>query len=231
MNKFNWNKEDIPYYIILISAPILLTLYLYYAQACNFSTYFPIFSNDFYPHLLQFISFFILIFVAPIIYSKFALHKSLDDLGFSLRNKKIGIKICIFSLPIVVLIVFFASNILSLQQEYPLSKAVLEQNYLIVWYELIYIIFYYIAWEFYFRGFLLFTLEGKFGSIFAILIQTILSSLIHLGKPDGEMWGAILAGIIFGAIAIYTRSFWYTFFIHATIGVLTDLAIILRLMK
>jgi membrane protease YdiL (CAAX protease family) len=60
----------------------------------------------------------------------------------------------------------------------------------------------------------------------AILIQTISSSLIHLGKPEGEILGSIIVGIIFGAIAIRTRSFLYVFILHATIGVLTDIFIL-----
>jgi membrane protease YdiL (CAAX protease family) len=58
------------------------------------------------------------------------------------------------------------------------------------------------------------------------MIQTISSCLIHLGKPESEIIGSIVVGILFGVIALRTRSIWYVFLIHAGIGVLTDLFII-----
>ena len=93
-------------------------------------------------------------------------------------------------------------------------------------YEIAYVLLYYIAWEFFFRGFILFGLKTKFGAINAILIQTISSCLVHIGKPEGEIIGSIIVGVIFGVIVLRTRSIWYVVLLHAAIGVLTDLFII-----
>ncbi|MBF0472368.1 MAG: CPBP family intramembrane metalloprotease, partial [Nitrospirae bacterium] len=60
----------------------------------------------------------------------------------------------------------------------------------------------------------------------AILIETISSCLIHIGKPPGETIGSIIVGVIFGLIALRTKSIWYVFILHAVIGVLTDIFII-----
>jgi membrane protease YdiL (CAAX protease family) len=62
----------------------------------------------------------------------------------------------------------------------------------------------------------------------AVLIQTIPSCLIHIGKPQGELTGSVLAGLILGGLAVRTGSIWYGFFLHATLGVLVDLLIIFR---
>ncbi|HHH55016.1 MAG TPA: CPBP family intramembrane metalloprotease [Bacteroidetes bacterium] len=50
--------------------------------------------------------------------------------------------------------------------------------------------------------------------------------MVHIDKPEGEIFGSILAGIVLGIIAIRTKSIWYVIILHATIGILTDLFII-----
>ncbi|MDP7646431.1 MAG: CPBP family intramembrane metalloprotease, partial [Candidatus Peribacteraceae bacterium] len=78
---------------------------------------------------------------------------------------------------------------------------------------------YYFAEEFFFRGFLLFSLTKKFGS-WAIVIQAIPFALFHLGKPTLEIICALFVGLLFGHIAYKTKSFFYPFLIHWGIGVL-----------
>jgi len=65
---------------------------------------------------------------------------------------------------------------------------------------------YYAGWEFYFRGFLLFGLRGSVGDANAILIQVLASSLLHIGSPPAETFGAILGGLLWGMQALRTRS-------------------------
>ena len=57
---------------------------------------------------------------------------------------------------------------------------------------------YYLGWEFFFRGFMQFGLRGALGDWNAILVQTLASCLIHIGKPAGEIYGAIVAGLLWG---------------------------------
>ncbi len=230
MNKLlDFKKEELNTYIILLSAPFLLSIYYYYGYAYNFNKFFNLNLssdlNDFYSHIYHFISFFILVFILPLIYQLFIIKKPLKEIGFGLGDKKLGLKLLLI-IPIAIPIIFFAVGGEDVRAEYPLAKVLHSRNDLIFIYELMYIIFYYVAWEFYFRGFLLFNLKEKFGSINAIIIQTISSCLIHLGKPAGETIGAIFVGLLFGYIAIRTRSFWYVFILHILLGVLTDIFII-----
>jgi len=237
MKKFikasGFNRKDIDTYIILLSAPLLLTLYWYYGSAGQFGKYFPgLLKNslfDLYSHQLQFFVFFLLMMAIPVLFIKFRLKKPLGEFGFSLGDKKFGLTFVLLAVPFIITpLIFIAAKMPDIQSEYPLAKILHSRHDLIIWYEAIYVVFYYIAWEFYFRGFLLFGLKDKFGSMNAILIQTISSCLIHIGKPDGETIGAIVVGIIFGMIALRTRSFWYVFILHASLGVLTDLFVLLN---
>ena len=61
---------------------------------------------------------------------------------------------------------------------------------------------FYLGWEFYFRGFLLFGLRDSLGAVNAVLIQTLASALLHIGSPATESFGAVLGGLLWGALAL-----------------------------
>lgn len=69
------------------------------------------------------------------------------------------------------------------------------------------------AWEFLFRGYMLFGLEKSIGKS-AIFVQAIPFVLLHLGKPFLETLACIPGGFIFGYVAYRTRSFLPCFIIH-----------------
>jgi len=78
---------------------------------------------------------------------------------------------------------------------------------------------YMFAWEFLFRGYMLFGLEKSIG-ISAIFMQAIPFVLLHLSKPFLETLGCIPLGFIFGYISYRTRSFLPCFIIHFGIYVM-----------
>ena len=231
ISEMKFDRKDIDVYILLLSAPVLLTLYRYHGYSNYFADYFPSIKSiqlfDVYCNIWQFVVFFILMFVIPVLIIKYLFKKPLNDYGLRLGDAKFGFKFVLIVLPLLVVpLIYLASKMPDVRSEYPLAKILFDHREAIFWYELAYVIFYYIAWEFFFRGFLLFGLKDKLGSFNAILIQTISSCLIHIGKPEGEIIGSIIVGIIFGAIALRTRSIWYVFILHAAMGVLTDIFII-----
>ena len=109
-----------------------------------------------------------------------------------------------------------------------------------------YFFLYYVPWEFFFRGFLLFPFalaaersmargpegmpddEGRMVLAAAVLFQTIPSTLLHFGHPLSELASAVLAGLVFGALAWKTRSILPGLVLHASIGLGTDLFIVLK---
>jgi membrane protease YdiL (CAAX protease family) len=72
---------------------------------------------------------------------------------------------------------------------------------------------YMFAWEFLFRGFLLFGLKDKLGEA-SVLVQMIPFILLHFGKPSPETIGTILMGIYFGYIVYRGNSYWPALIIH-----------------
>jgi len=72
---------------------------------------------------------------------------------------------------------------------------------------------YMFAWEFIFRGYMLFGLEKSIGKG-AIFVQAIPFVLLHFGKPFLETLFCLPGGFILGYVAYRTRSFLPCFIIH-----------------
>ena len=94
-------------------------------------------------------------------------------------------------------------------------------------YELAYVALYYLAWEFAFRGVVLFGLLAFLphtvpGIAVAIMVQTFLSTIYHIGHPHSEVLGAFVLGLAAGTMAVITGSILYGLLCHALIGVLND---------
>jgi membrane protease YdiL (CAAX protease family) len=217
-----YDKSDRQAYFILFSSPLLLSIYWYFGYKTSFLEYVPDWQanpvGDYYASIMQFAAFFLLVGIIPAIYLKFFMKKSLSEIGLGLGDWKLGLKLVAGLIPLIAIILYFGTDSPDVRGEYPLSKALHTHRDLIWSYQLAYVLFYYVAWEFYFRGFMLFGLKDRFGGFNAILIQTIASCLIHLGKPAGETIGAIFVGVIFGAIALRTRSIWWVFLLHISDG-------------
>ena len=112
------------------------------------------------------------------------------------------------------------------QAEYPLCRLLLLRHDLLLPYSFAYALLYYVAWEWCFRGWMLFGLAQRWPPALAILLQTVPSALVHLGKPAGEMFGSIPFGLLLGWLAWRTRSIWYGWALHVALGVGTDVLVI-----
>lgn len=83
------------------------------------------------------------------------------------------------------------------------------------------------AWEFVWRGFLLFTFAKHLGVGPAIFLQAVPFAFMHLGKPEWETYSTIFGGAGFGFIAWRTQSVLYTWLIHWAISAVTLLTAVL----
>ena len=85
----------------------------------------------------------------------------------------------------------------------------------------------FISLEFFFRGFLLFSLKRSLGSnaIFAMMVPYC---MIHFQKPLLECCGAIGAGIILGTLALRTGSIWLGAALHIAVAWSMDVLALLH---
>ena len=109
----DFDKKDIHYYVMLLSAPVLLTLYRYHGYPEYFYSYFPQFVNtptgDIYARIWQFSVFFFLMFVLPVLYIKFVMKRPLKDFGCGLGDIKWGSK-WLITIPFVVVPLIYISS-------------------------------------------------------------------------------------------------------------------------
>ncbi len=216
--------------ILLLSVPVILLVYIYHGMDEAFARYFSHLSNlyyfDIYRYVYQFLATLVLFFLFPLIIIKLIFKEKLKNYGLSLGDKRYGLRFIIITIPLIVTpIIILASRMPQVRAEYPLSKLVQDNASVFLLYELSYVLLYYVGWEFFFRGYMLFGLREKFGDTYAILLQVIPSALLHFNKPESEFLGSIILGIVLGYLALRTRSILYPLIIHSCIGVFTDLFI------
>ena len=75
-----------------------------------------------------------------------------------------------------------------------------------------------LAYEFFFRGVLFFSLLEFNGLFTAVVITTVLYVLIHIFDPKKEIFGAIPFGIVLCLFSYFTNSIWIAFIIHITLS-------------
>jgi membrane protease YdiL (CAAX protease family) len=79
----------------------------------------------------------------------------------------------------------------------------------------------FLSLEFFFRGFLLFGLEKRFG-VHAILVMIVPYCMIHFRKSWPESVAAIAAGLVLGLLALRTRSVLGGVLIHWAVAITMD---------
>ncbi|MBN2198357.1 MAG: CPBP family intramembrane metalloprotease [Candidatus Aminicenantes bacterium] len=175
--------------------------------------------------LLYFLSFFVLLGILPVLIILFQGNRPLEFLGAAgLRagNVRLGLLLVAVSSPFAALSTLVSRRDPAMIRHYPFSKAACSGAKKLAAYEAAYLVFYYLPWEFAFRGLLFFPLVGALGLVPALAVQTMLSTLYHLGHPDTEILAAVGSGFVFGLVAFHTQSIFYAAAIHGLCGVLTD---------
>jgi membrane protease YdiL (CAAX protease family) len=175
--------------------------------------------------IYQFSAAFVLFLIVPVGALKLLTRESLRELGLGLGDWRFGV---IWVIPLGLVIMAVSAMVASVQPDfqatYPMAKSAVTSTERLVVYELAYGLLYYLAYEAFFRGFVQRGLAKHIGDHPAILVQTAMTTLLHIGKPLNEIWSALAAGFIFGVIVVRTRSIWPLFVIHWALGVMTDLA-------
>lgn len=183
---------------------------------------------------LYFLTFFGLVLVLPcllIFATAGQPFRVLSAFGWTLGRAGLGAALTLGGLPLAILAGYIGSRDTALQGMYPFAKTACADRRTFAGYELSYIILYYLPWESVFRGVLFLPLVPAIGLVPALAVQTIISTLLHAGHPDTEIFAAAGAGLAFGLIAHFTGSFLYSFVLHASVGVATDTFICLRRRK
>lgn len=166
----------------------------------------------------------------PALVIRFFRRESLADYGLRIGDWKFGLRSVAILLPLISLLFLLpAAAMEDMRATYPVDRAAGDSLLRFLVHSGGRMLLFYTAWEFLFRGFLLFGMRRITGDAVAICVQTIPSALWHINYPAGELYMSIAAGLLFGWLALRTRSMLWPLLLHAGIGVVTDASIILSL--
>jgi uncharacterized protein len=210
--------------IILLYTPIALTVFRYYGSPAFYANRFSS-TNGPGPYYYYFLASLMLLGIIPFLIAVMAFRMKPSQLGLGLGDWRKTLKFTLIGLPVMIIIAYFSSKNPAFRTEYPLYNGLLIDKSGLSLYLLLYGA-YYIGWEIFFRGFMLFGLKDSLGEVNAILIQTIPSCLMHIGKPDAEIFASIFAGLIFGWAVLKCRSIWSVFISHWGLGAFLDIFIL-----
>lgn len=218
------DEVDRPTLILLVCAAVLPVVYVYQGTPGFFLAHFARLDDPLtplYAQLWRFASVFVLFFAVPLGAGVLLAGKSPAQLGLCLGDVRAGLRLVVPALVVLAPLLWLASSDPDLQAEYPMARVATRSARLFLFYEAAYVLYYW-GWEFLFRGALQIGLRPRLGLVGACMVQLLPSVLLHIGKPIGETWAAVVAAPLFGGLALRTGSFLPVFVLHYAIGVLND---------
>ena len=167
-------------------------------------------------------------FVLPLLFALVLFRRSPRKMGLGLGDWRLAGTIALAYLPLVAVGTWVLSADPAFQDDYPhYGPAAFDWRFFAV-YEALFL-FYWIGWEYLWRGYVLFGTAPALGPGYAILAQTVPFALLHLDKPPAEALLSIVGGVALGALVWRCRSFWIAVPIHAAQMIILDLWCTLRL--
>jgi membrane protease YdiL (CAAX protease family) len=221
-----FSKENKKPAIILLLAPIVLTTWKYY---CSKSFYLAHLSEKFVlfnsaamtAEWYNYLSAFFLLGIISIAIIKFVFKESLSDYGLQAGDWKFWVPAVLVVGAVMVGLSYPSSKDPQYIAEYPLYKGAGDSMQMFAIHAFAYLVFY-IGWEIFFRGFMQSGLTERFGIWGAILVQVALSCIVHIGKPDSEIYSSILGGLVWGIMVYRSKSIWPSIITHWILGISLD---------
>ncbi len=212
--------------VVLLLTPFLLTTFKYYGSKAFYLSHLaataPALGDaDWRAELYHFLSAFLLLGMIPALVTRFGFRESLGTCGVRCGDARYSCKALLVMLPLAVLAAYAGAQSPEFRAEYPFDQGAGRSTGEFIGHAAAYLL-YYLGWEFFFRGFLQHGLRGRFGPWNAILVQTVASCLVHIGKPAAEIYGSILAGLVWGVVVFRARSLWAVLLTHWSLGVALD---------
>ena len=213
--------------VILIGSSLLVSIHWYFGSI-SFASENSIISNAINPVVYMFAAAFILFGIIPALIIKLGFKESLRDYGLRLGDWRFGLKANLILFPPILLILLLpAAYTPEMRDFYPFDRNITGISGAWIQMEIWRGVLYYSAWEFFFRGFMLFGMRKYVGDWGAICIQLIPQCLWHMGVPVSEVFSSIPGGILFGYLALRTGSIFWPFLIHYLIGIGMDFLILI----
>ncbi len=158
--------------------------------------------------------------ISAALFSKDAI---VSDIGLNFKNFRLSGLIILIAALIMIPIVIIASRTGDFSKVYPLFRVMEKGGMTFVLYEL-YFLFFFIIWEFFFRGFMLFSFNKHLKNInLAILLQAVIFAFSHYGKPELETISSFFGALLLGAIIYRTKNIFPAAIIHFITALTMDI--------
>ena len=160
----------------------------------------------------------LLLWRLPLLYLRYVPLAGYQPPRWGWGDVRFGVPVTLLASVLVLLLLALGSSDPDLQATYPWAGAQLGRSALTLLLGLLLRVAYNIAFEFFFRGFLLQRLQAHWNLSAAVWFQTMASALLHVGTPVAEFVSSIPAGLLFAALALRGRSLLYPVALHVVIG-------------
>jgi len=212
---------------IFITVALITFVSIHYATPPFFAKIWNNGETKFYSTIYWFSADGFLMLVVPVILILLVLKQKPSDFGFRIGDYKFGLISAGIFIILMLPVIWIISGSESFAKQYPQGGNVIRDDISVLLYYELFVGFYMLAWEFFWRGYMLFGLKAKFG-YYAIFIQMIPFFILHKGKPEIETFASIFAGLILGVQAWRANSFIYCFIAHWSIMIFVDTISVLR---
>jgi hypothetical protein len=169
----------------------------------------------------------ILGFVVPVFILTVGFRQSGPAIGLGWGDWRLAGTLAGLYVPLVAIGTWVLSDGTDFQRQYPHYQPAARDWMLFATYEALFL-FYWIGWEYLWRGFVLFGTARTLGR-YAIFVQAVPFAALHINKPVPEALLSVVGGIALGALVWRCRAFWIAVPIHAAQMLLLDLWCSLRI--
>lgn len=169
-------------------------------------------------------------FLVPFLYLKLVLKRNLQDYGWQLGNWKQGLLFAAISLVASLLIFYALYHYTTFIKVYQLPISARSNFWLFLAYEFILVGFFLALYEFFFRGFVLFSFFPKLGWLAAVLQLLIFALFLLVG--GNLVWQNVfylIIAVFSGLIVTKSRSLLYAFGFGLVFCLISD-AVIIKLL-
>lgn len=219
--KLNWIESDTLFFIAIIGVAVAFMLYFFISEAKIVKDKFTkSYGKDksltyfvYFQRMLGVFCFGIL----PLLLLLFFSNKNLNYYGVNINNIDTSIYWILGLSPILIIMNFFNSKKPDNLSLYPQIRTKRWSVNILILSSLTWVA-YLLAYEFMFRGFLLFVSLQYLGVWPAIALNISIYSLVHVPKGMKEAIGALPLGIVLGIITVQTSSILLAFVVHIVLA-------------
>ena len=165
-------------------------------------------------------------FVIPVLILTLGFGRRPSEIGLGTGDGRLAVVLALLYMLPVTVGTWILSDGAAFQAQYPHYDPATTDWRLFFAYEALFL-FYWIGWEYLWRGFVLFGTAPTFG-LYAIFVQMVPFALLHANKPPAEAFLSILGGVALGALVWRCRAFWIAVPIHAAQMLILDFWCTLR---